>query len=141
MEDRVPRRSPDRRTPRRATGDLAEQVAARHLAGLGWAIVARNVRVGRWEIDIVAREPPDTLVFVEVRSRSGPGLGMPEESVDAGKVARLYAAAGQLLRSGGLPGREREVGAGTFRVDLVSVVRGGDGRWRLRTHLRGLAPP
>lgn len=112
---------------------------ARHLAGQGWTIIARNVRVGRSEIDIVARDASGTLVVVEVRSRSGPARGMPEESVDEAKVARLYAAAWRLLGSGHLPDG-RVLGKGPFRVDLVCVVRGRAGGWRLRTHLRGIAP-
>jgi putative endonuclease len=131
----------ERRTQRRIAGDLAEGVVARHLQRQGWTILARNLRVGRRELDIVARDPSGTLVIVEVRSRSGAGRGMPEESVDAGKVARLYAAAGQLLGSGQLPVCGTSVAEGRFRVDLVTVLRGEDGGWRLRGHLRGLAPP
>ena len=43
-----------------------------HLVALGWTIVARNIRVGRDEVDIIAidPEPGPTLVFVEVRSRT-----------------------------------------------------------------------
>jgi len=103
-------------------------------------LLARNVRVFRSEIDVVAREPAGMLVFVEVRSRSGARLGAPEESVDGAKVARLYAAAWELLRVGRLPGGER-IDDPRFRVDLVSVVRGADGTWRLRQHLKGLEPP
>ena len=73
----------------------------RHLRGLGWTILARNVRVGRSELDIVARGPsdPGALVVVEVRSRSGPGFGAAEESVGRAKVRAplrgcLAAAAG-----------------------------------------------
>jgi putative endonuclease len=131
--------SPDRRTARRKSGDGAEQAVVDHLVRLGWTIVARNVRVGRSEVDIIAREPSGSLVFVEVRSRSGTRLGMPEESVDAAKVARLYAAAWELLRIGRSPGGESLTEV-AFRVDLVTVVR-ADGAWLLRGHLRGLAPP
>jgi putative endonuclease len=132
--------APSQRTRRRISGDLAEQAVARHLAALGWTILGRNVRVGRSEVDIVARDPTATLVIVEVRSRSGSGLGTPEETVDGGKVARLYAAAWQLAR-GSHPTQDAAVTKGTYRVDLVSVVRGNDGIWRLRGHIRGLAPP
>ncbi len=124
-------------------GDLAEDAVARHLAGRGWTILARNLRVGRHELDIVASEPsgPCAFVIVEVRSRTVPGFGAPEESVDAAKVARLYAAAWDLVRAGHMPGGGRLAG-GPFRVDLVTVVREGAGaEWRVAAHLRGLAPP
>jgi putative endonuclease len=141
VEERRHASWPGRRPARRIAGDRAEQLVAHHLARQGWTIIARNVRVGRSELDIVARDPRGTLVIVEVRSRSGPARGMPEESVDASKVARLYAAAWQLLGSGQLPGCEAPLGEARFRVDLVTVVRGVDGRCRLRGHLRGLTPP
>jgi putative endonuclease len=128
------------RTDRRITGDLAEAIAARYLVARGWTIMERNVRVGRSEIDLVAREPEGTLVIVEVRSRRGPRLGAPEESVDAGKVARLYAAASVLLRSGRLTDIDGATAA-RFRVDLLTVGRGADGRLRPQRHIRGLAPP
>ena len=136
-------RTADRRTSRRVAGDLAEDAVVRHLAARGWTILARNLRVGRSELDIVASEPsgPCAFIIVEVRSRTVPRYGAPEESVDAAKVARLYAAAWDLARAGQMPGGSRLAG-GPFRVDLVTVVRGGAGaRWRVSTHLRGLAPP
>jgi Holliday junction resolvase-like predicted endonuclease len=130
-------------TPRRAAGDQAEEAAAGYLIGLGWSVLARNVRVGRAELDIVAVEPgvADAFVVVEVRSRSGPRFGAPEESVDAAKVARLYRAAWDLGREGMLPDGRR-LPLGPPRVDLVALVRDrarGTG-WQLHVHLRGLAP-
>jgi putative endonuclease len=128
-------------TPRRRTGDEAEEAVARHLSALGWTIVARNVRVGRDELDIIAIEPVQrpTLVFVEVRSASGTGFGAPVESVDARKVARLYRAASALVRAGQLPDGE-PIPAIEWRVDLVTVVRQEGRPWRLAVHLRGLDP-
>lgn len=126
------------RTPRQVNGDRAEAVAADYLVARGWTILARNVRVGRSEVDLVAREPAGMLVIVEVRSHTVARLGAPEELVDATKVARLYAAARTLLRSDRSPADVRPV---PFRIDLVTVVRDTDGRWRPRRHLRGLTPP
>ena len=131
-------------TPRRAAGDQAEEAAARHLVRLGWSVLGRNVRIGRTELDIVAVEPGVTAAFVvvEVRSRSGPRFGEPQESVDAAKVTRLYAAAWQLARVGHLPDGRR-LPHGAPRVDLICAVRdrrSGDG-WHLSPHLRGVALP
>jgi putative endonuclease len=131
-------------TLRRAAGDQAEEAVALHLVGLGWSVLGRNVRIGRTELDIVAIEPQVAAAFVvvEVRSRSGPRFGAPQESVDAGKVKRLYAAAWHLVRAGCLPGGRR-LPSGAPRVDLVCVLRdhatGGD--WHVGCHLRGVSPP
>ncbi len=56
---------------RKEKGDAAEQIVARWLQARGAMIVARNLRLGALEIDIVAREQEVVLV-VEVRTR-GPG--------------------------------------------------------------------
>jgi putative endonuclease len=135
------------RTSRRLAGDRAEAAVATHLEAMGWHILGRNVRVGRCELDIVALDAEDILVIVEVRSRSAPGFGAPEESVDAGKVARLYGAGWQLVRARRLSdGRHLPDGlhvtAAPFRVDLVTVIRqAGMDEWEMARHLRGLSAP
>jgi len=126
------------RTQRQARGAAGEETAARYLATLGWRVVARNVKVGRDEIDILAVDPgvPKTLVVVEVRSLRTAAFGHPEERVDRLKVGRLYRAlaglAGALEPDEGLNRLPR-------RVDLVIVDR-RSGREEIR-HLRALEPP
>jgi putative endonuclease len=140
MDDAGVGRARGSRTPRQVAGDRAEEAVARHLAAAGWTILARNVRVGRSEVDILALDPMATLVVVEVRSRSGPGFGAPEESVDSAKVGRLYASAWQLAKGGHLPDGRR-LPERPFRVDLVTVLRAqATDEWTVTQHLRGLAP-
>jgi putative endonuclease len=128
--------------PRGAIGAAAEDAAAAYLEGIGWTLLARNLRLGADEIDIVARDAddPPTLVVVEVRSRSGRGFGSALESMDARKVARLYRAALTLHRGAqpGLPSGLRLARA--WRVDLLAMRRVGL-EWVVESHLRGLAPP
>ena len=129
--------------PRGAIGAAAEDAAAEHLANLGWELLARNLRVERDELDIVALEPGrrPTVVVVEVRSRSQAAFGSAAESVDGAKVARLYRAA-LALRRGGYGLVELDLlGLPSWRVDLLSLQRTCDGGWAVRQHLRGLAPP
>lgn len=86
----------------REVGFAAEVLVAARLEARGWSILARNARVGRLEIDIVAVDPgpPARLVAVEVRSRGRRDFGLPEETVDARKLARLRAAVGRLVGEG-----------------------------------------
>ena len=77
-------------------GREAEGRACDFLRANGYEIVARNWRTARGEIDIVARDGP-TLVFVEVKSRAGPGFGGPEAAVHPAKQRRLIAAARSFL--------------------------------------------
>jgi putative endonuclease len=123
-------------------GDEAEEAAVRHLRGQGWTILARNVRVGRSELDVLARGPsdPGVLVVVEVRSRSGPGFGAAVESVDEAKVKRLYEAAWRLRRAGRLPDGRR-LPPYPWRIDLVTVERVDPScPWRVTRHVRGIEP-
>ena len=126
------------RTDRQRRGAAGEEAAAGYLAGLGWRIVVRNLKVGRDEIDILAVDPgpPSTLVVVEVRSLRTSAFGEPEERVDRRKVGRLYRAlaglAGALESDEGLDRLPR-------RVDLVIVDR-RSGRAEIR-HMRAVEPP
>jgi putative endonuclease len=96
-------------------------MVAERLAAAGWTILARNVRAGRGELDLVAVDPgpPRELVVVEVRRRSSRSFGLVEETVDRRKRARLRAAIGRLLEDG-LPGGAA-LPALPLRVDLVVV--------------------
>jgi putative endonuclease len=79
------------------SGEKTERLACLYLKGLGFEIVARNWRSRFGEIDIVAREG-ETLVFVEVKARSGDGFGGPEGAVDAPKQRRIAATAAQFVQ-------------------------------------------
>ena len=76
---------------RQLFGRAAEEAAARYLTQGGWRLLGRNVRIGRGELDIVARRGP-VLAFVEVKARRTSTCGAPEDAVGALKrrqVARL----------------------------------------------------
>ncbi|MFN8631878.1 MAG: YraN family protein [Chloroflexota bacterium] len=119
-------------------GDDAERLAAIRLEALGWRIVARNLRLSRAEIDLLAIDPaePANLVIVEVRRRSRRDFGLAEETVDFRKRAALRRAAGELAIRPTLPDGRRLPNL-PVRVDLVAIDRGPDGRpsWR---HHRGI---
>lgn len=91
----------------KALGDAAEDAALVHLGAAGLRLVTRNFRTpgrGGGEIDLIMREPDGTLVFVEVRARSGQRHGGAAASVTATKQRRLvFAARHYLLRLDRLP--------------------------------------
>ena len=72
----------------------------------GYRIVATNLWVGGFELDLVVRRGR-RLVFVEVKGKSGARWGDPLEMVDAEKRRRLRQAAEAFLaRSPRLAGLE-----------------------------------
>jgi putative endonuclease len=114
------------RTAAQQSGDAAEALVADRLAEAGWTVLARNVHVGRHEIDLVAVDPgpPASLVVIEVRWRTGRDFGLAEETVDHRKRVRVRAAAFGLLERGTLPDGSA-VPRLPLRFDLVAVEPGG----------------
>jgi putative endonuclease len=108
-------------------GDAAETYVETRLESLGWHVIARNVHVGRLEIDLLAIDPgpPARLVVVEVRWRSRRDFGLPEETLDWRKIGRLRAAAGGLVAGGAVPGGQ-PLPRHPIAVDLVTVEPGDD---------------
>ena len=119
------------RTSQQRLGDTAESDVADALRAAGWTVLARNVRVGRQEVDLIAIDPgpPPWLVVVEVRWRGRRDFGLAEESIDHRKRLRLRAAAHGLLERGRLPDGS-VVPRLPLRFDLVVVEPGG----RMRHH-------
>jgi putative endonuclease len=132
MDDRRGERT---RTSAQRSGDAAESLVAERLEAAGWSVLARNVHVGRHEIDLVAVDPgpPPALVVIEVRWRGDRGFGLPEETVDHRKRVRVRAAAYGLLDRASLPDG-RPLPRLPLRFDLVVLEPGG----RLRHHRHAL---
>ncbi len=117
-------------TTRQELGRWGEDLAAQHLEATGARVLSRNWRTRRGELDLVALEPDGTIVFVEVKTRTGSGFGEPAEAVGRVKAQRLRALACQWLAA------ERPPGAGDLRFDVVSVLRLRGEPTRV-VHLRG----
>ena len=119
------------RTSAQQAGDTAEALVASGLIDAGWTVLARNVHVGRYELDLVATDPgpPAMLVIVEVRWRARRDFGLAEETVDRRKQVRLRQAAFSLIDRSGLPHLP-------LRFDLVVVEPGGRGGEPIIRHHR-----
>ena len=122
------------RTAAQRAGDQAEAIVAAQLRSAGWRVLARQVRVGRAEIDLLAVDPgpPPALVVVEVRWRARRDFGLAEETVDGRKRSRLHRAGFRLRETGRLPDGTR-LPSLPLRFDLVVVEPGG----RFRHHRHG----
>lgn len=94
-------------------GNIGEDLAVDYLKKNGYQIIERNFRIRGGEIDIIARDG-QTLVYVEVKTRSSYKFGHPEESVTSHKIKFLKRAAKFYRNSRpNLPELER--------IDVVSV--------------------
>src|SRR5262245_48990420 len=101
-------------TPGLDVGTLGEQAALAHYRSRGYRLVARNWRCSLGEVDLVVAAGR-TVVFCEVKTRRGDGLGGPHEAVTRKKRAKLRTLAQVFLSSSGI--RWEEV-----RFDVASVL-------------------
>lgn len=77
-------------------GKIGEEAAANLLIEKGYAILARNYRIGHLELDIVALKG-DTIAFVEVKTRSVNYLVSPQEAVNYRKRNLIISAANRYI--------------------------------------------
>lgn len=101
-------------------GKQAETQASEFLQSAGYRILDRNVRHGRYELDIVALDlNTDEVVFVEVkaRGRAARQRGIhPVLAVTTQKIHRLERVATHWIRQHRLYKR--------YRFDIISVLEG-----------------
>ena len=96
-------------------GDLGERIACSYLKCNGWKVLYRNYRGPKGgEVDIIARDF-DTLVFVEVKTRTKRGYGRPLDAVNTEKQDLIERGANSWLR---LLGR-RDM---PWRFDVIEVI-------------------
>ena len=112
---------------RQQLGAEGELAARRFLESEGYQVLDTNFRCRWGEVDIVARLG-DTLVFVEVRTRRALTYGIPQESIREKKKVRLVATAETYLQS-------YQEQLDDWRIDLISVLVGRDGRVTEVAHL------
>lgn len=110
--------------PPRSLGQRGEDAAARHLKRAGYTILERNRFLGRYEIDIIAREG-DTIAFVEVRTRASRDEVMPEDSIGPKKQHRIRQAARRYIAA-------QEDESFYYRFDVVSVILPEGGKPEIR---------
>ena len=99
------------------TGAEGERIAGEFLEKLGYIILDRNWRHRNYELDLVAKEG-NTIVVVEVKTRTTLYAGVPELSVTRMKQRTLIKAANAYVVNHGidLP----------VRFDILGIVIRGE---------------
>lgn len=93
---------------------MGEQLAADYLAGIGFNILERNFRSGRFgEVDIIASEK-EYICFIEVKTRTGDLFGTPAEAVGHSKRQKIRSLAWSYLKY-------RNLGEQNMRFDIVEI--------------------
>ena len=108
---------PRRRPAAVELGRRAEVAVADYLAVVGFKLMASNLRLGRLELDLVARHG-GLVAVVEVRTRSASSFEGPFESVRWSKRARIRRAVERLWRDR----LESMEGVERIRIDVAAVI-------------------
>ncbi len=98
---------------RQILGAEGERAAEKFLKRRRYTIVERNYRCPVGEVDLVALDGR-TVVFIEVKTRTGEGWGTPLEAVDRRKQRQVSRAAQYFLAQHRLQDREA-------RFDVVGI--------------------
>lgn len=105
---------------REALGARGEAIVAEELTSRGFTILARNARIGRLELDIVARRF-ELVVVCEVRSTTSENFGAPIESLDDVKAEKVRRAGHAWLAAHPIRGAK-------LRFDAAGVLLTRDGK-------------
>jgi putative endonuclease len=111
--------------PQHDLGRRAEAATSTWLVARGWRVLERRWRCRLGELDLVALDPSDVLVGLEVKVRTTSRAGTGPQGIDRRRLRRLRSALAQYAADG--PSHRG------LRVDVVSLEPSGAGSWRI-TH-------
>jgi putative endonuclease len=121
------------RQTRQEVGRRGEDLAVAELEQQGMTVLARNWHCRHGEIDIIATEPvrgQRTVVFCEVKCRTGLRFGDPLEAITWAKLRKLRQLAAEWLAVQG-------VRPAAIRIDAIGVVM-VPGQLPRLSHVRGI---
>ena len=95
-------------------GKWGEDLAVAYLQGKGYTIIERDWKSGRRDIDIIAKDETEAIVFVEVKTRRNRVFGEPEEAIDYKKMQNLQQAINHYIKY-------RRINT-EVRFDIISIV-------------------
>lgn len=104
---------------RQAMGRAGEEFTCEYLKKCGMRVLARNYRAKKGEIDLVARDG-DTIVFVEVKTRSSNAYGTAGEAVTYRKQQMIIKTAQWYIM-------QNNIKESNFRFDVAEVSAGDAG--------------
>jgi len=92
-------------------GKWGEETAAEYLTQNGYEAIERNVRTPYGEIDIITKQG-ETIIFVEVKTRTSNKMGLPEGSITQKKREHMIACAEHYVTENGID---------NWRIDVISI--------------------
>ena len=98
----------------RRQGNKAEDQAAKYLQNKGCKILARNFSCKVGEIDIIAEDKQNTIIFVEVKQRKTNLFGGGLAAVNKAKQRRITLTAAEYIK-------KTQVKYFALRFDIITI--------------------
>lgn len=73
---------------KRVLGKKGEEIASKYLIKSGYKVIEKNYRTKYGEIDLIC-EKEDSIIFIEVRTKTNLDYILPEESITSKKIEHL----------------------------------------------------
>lgn len=100
-----------------AIGEIGEKIAATYVRKKGYKLLAKNLKLGKLEIDLVAEGKKGRIHILEVKTILGdPETHKPEDNYNYQKSKNIRAAAQKFL--GRYPDKVGEAG---IQIDLIAI--------------------
>ncbi len=98
-------------------GKIGEELAEKYLVNKEYYILARNYHSRFGEIDIIASDG-ESIVFIEVKTRTQNMFGTPLEAITQQKLSRMVKTSQFYLSQRNLHGK-------SYRFDAIEIIFGG----------------
>ena len=93
-------------------GQWGEELACDYLSKNGYKILKKNYKNNYGEIDIIAKKK-GTIIFIEVKTRSGRSFGLPEEAVNGIKQEKLIRVSEKYILDNKVKGN--------YQIDVIAI--------------------
>ncbi len=96
-------------------GKAGEDLACRYIEELGYKVINRNWHFSKnSEIDIIAKDK-NTLVFIEVKTRTSQNFGHPLEAITKNKLEKIFTAVLAYIN-------QCKIDYKSYRIDAISII-------------------
>ena len=109
-------------------GEFGEKYSAEYLKRKGYKILGRNVRIGRSEIDIIAKHR-GLIVFIEVKTRSDDKYVDLIDSINKEQEEALIRGCEEYMN-------KKELVSFDYRFDMIGIIIRNEGIDKFE-HLKG----
>ncbi|RUM59007.1 MAG: YraN family protein [Persephonella sp.] len=100
---------------KRSKGKVFEEIAEKYLLRKNYKILFKNFFSRYGEIDIIALDRENNLVFIEVKGRNSLNYGRGEESITTKKIKSLIKTAQYFLY------KYPDIEYNSIRFDVISI--------------------